>query len=130
MILLQPVVEILAVAMAHTLSQNCADRSWVAVMAVVRHARRCDPGDHLGRCKECLGGGHVAALTEHDVDQRAGAIDGAVEIPPPPMDLDVGFIDIPTAPCLSAPASPQIFRQRRRELARISHTNRVHRASE
>jgi hypothetical protein len=39
-------------------------------------------------------------LAEHHVDQRAGAIDGAVEITPVSLDLDVGLINIP---CVDGP---------------------------
>src|ERR1700691_747376 len=44
-------------------------------------------------------------------------VDGAVEIAPTDLDFDVGFVDVPTAPNLAAPApTPQILGQRRRQL--------------
>ena len=60
-----------------------------------------DAGDHLGRLEERLRGGHITVLAEHHVDQRAGAINGAVEITPLSVDLDVGLIDVTSSglPC-------------------------------
>src|ERR1700761_4897192 len=55
-------------------------------------------------------------LAEHHVDQRAGAINGAIEITPLPVDLDVGLINIPASTRLAASASPETFSQRWREL--------------
>jgi hypothetical protein len=89
MILLQPVVEILAVAVPHTCAQRRPDRAGIAVVPIRSDLIRRDAGDHLGGFEERLRGGHVAVLAEHHVDQRAGAIDGAVEITPVPMHLDV-----------------------------------------
>ena len=56
-------------------------------------------------------------LAEHHVDQRTGAIDGAIEVAPLPVDLDVGLVDVPAPAGLAASASPQTFSQRRRESA-------------
>src|ERR1700761_2971649 len=86
MILLQSVIEILVVAMPHTFAQGRPDRPWIAVVAIRGDAVGCDAGDHLGRLEERLRGGHVAMLAERHVDQRARAIDGAVEITPLPVD--------------------------------------------
>src|ERR1700744_2766221 len=105
-VLLQPIVQITTVAMPHACPQDRADRSRIAVMAIGRDARWRDAGDHLGRCEERLCGRHVAVLTEHHVDQRTGAIDGAVEVAPLPMNLDVRFVDIPATAGLAAPAPP------------------------
>jgi len=51
----------------------------------------------------------VTQLVVHHVDQRAGLIDGAVEITPLPVDLDVGLVNIPAAAPLP--------RRRRRRLS-------------
>jgi hypothetical protein len=58
MVLLQPVVEILAVAMPHTCARGRPDRAGIAVVPV--------RGDPIGRDA----GGHIAVLAEHHVDQR------------------------------------------------------------
>src|ERR1700722_3701396 len=116
MILLQAIVEILAVAMPYTCAEDRPDRSWITVVPIRGHPVGRDAGDHLGGREKRLGGGHVAVLAEHHVDQRAGAIDGAVEITPLPVDFDVGLVNLPAAAHLAAPASPQTFSQRRREL--------------
>jgi hypothetical protein len=55
-------------------------------------------------------------LAEHHVDQRAGAINGAVEITPLPVDFDVGLVNVPAAARLAPPASPQTFNQCQRKL--------------
>src|ERR1700761_6412600 len=103
MILLQPVIEILAVAMAHTCSQGRPDRAGITVVPIRGDPVGRDAGDHLGRLEECLRGGHVAVLAEHYVDQRPRTIDGTIEITPLAVNLDVGLVDIPTETRLGAP---------------------------
>jgi hypothetical protein len=100
MILLQSVIEILAVAMAHTCSQDRPDRAGITVVPIRGDPVGGDAGDHLGRLEECLRGGHVAVLAKHHVDQRARAIDGTVEITPMPVNLDVGLVDVPASTLL------------------------------
>src|SRR5580692_2051905 len=116
MILLQSVVEILAVAMPNTCAQHRPDRAGITVMPVRGDPIGRDAGDQLGRLEERLRGGHVAVLAEHHIDQRPRAIDGTVEITPMPVNLDVGLVDVPALACLAAPASPQTFSQCRCEL--------------
>src|SRR6202041_1465341 len=116
MILLQSVVEILAVTMPHTCAQHRPDRARITVMPIRGDPIGRDAGDHLGRREERLRGGHVAVLAEHHVDQRAGAIDGTVEITPVSLNLDVCLINVPAPPRLAASASPQMFSHRRCEL--------------
>ena len=88
-ILLQSVVEIAARAMAYVTAQFSSDRPRIAVVSVGRDAGRGDAGDCLGRAEERLGGGHVACLAQHHVYQHTGAIDGAIEVDPAALDLDV-----------------------------------------
>src|SRR6202041_702583 len=116
MILLQSVVEILAVTMPHTCAQHRPDRARITVMPIRGDPIGGDAGDHLGRREERLRGGHIAALAEHHVDQHAGAIDGTIEITPVPVDLDVRLINVPATAHLATSAPPQIFSHRRREL--------------
>src|SRR3984957_9952518 len=80
MILLQSVVEILAVAMPNTGAQDRPDRAGITVMPIRGDPIGRDAGDHRGRLEERLRGGHVAVLAEQHVDQRARAIDGTIEI--------------------------------------------------
>ena len=70
MILLQPVIEVLAVAVPHTGAQGRPDRPGVTVVPVRGNSVGCDTGNHLGQLEERLRGGHVAVLAEHHVDQR------------------------------------------------------------
>ena len=106
-ILLQSIVEIAAGAMAHRLAQHRADRTGVAVVAIRGHPVRGDVGDRLGGSEERLGGGHVAVLAEHHIDQRAVAVNGAIQIAPLPVHLDVGLVDIPALADLAASATAQ-----------------------
>src|ERR1700755_2998993 len=78
MILLQPVVEILAVAMPYTGAEYRPDRAGITVVPIRGHPVRRDAGGHLGGLEERLRGGHVAVFAEHHVDQRAGAIEPAI----------------------------------------------------
>src|SRR3954470_21346000 len=61
-ILLQSVVEILAVAMPDLLAQHRPDRPRMTVVPVRGHPIRGNIGDGLGGLEECLRGGHVAVL--------------------------------------------------------------------
>src|ERR1700728_2064087 len=54
MILLQPVVEILAVAMPPTRAQRRSDRPRITVVPIRGDPVGRDAGDHLGRREECL----------------------------------------------------------------------------
>jgi hypothetical protein len=62
MILLQSVIEILAVAMAHTFAQGRPDRAGITIVPIRGDPVGRDAGDHLGPLEECLRGGHVAVL--------------------------------------------------------------------
>src|SRR3984957_2056114 len=62
MILLQSVIEILAIAMPDTGPQGRPDRTGITVMPICGHSVRRATGDHLGRLQERLRGGHIAAL--------------------------------------------------------------------
>jgi len=85
-------------------------------VAIRGHPGRGDVGDGLGGLEKRLGSRHVPVLTEHHVDQRAVAVNGAIEIAPVPVHLDIGFVDIPALPDLAAPATAHTFSQCRREL--------------
>jgi hypothetical protein len=52
--LLQPVVEILAVAVPHSFAQHRPDCTWITVVPVSGHPIGRDTGDHLGRLEERL----------------------------------------------------------------------------
>src|SRR3954451_11916287 len=63
-ILLQPVIQVGAGSVSHTLAQLSADRPGVAVVAVRRDPVRCHASDRLRGAEERLGGCPVAVLTE------------------------------------------------------------------
>jgi len=92
MVLLQPVVQVAAGPVPHPPAQLGLDRPGVDVVAIRRDPIRCHPSDRLGGAEERLGRRHVAMLTEHHIHQRAGAVDGTIQIAPAALDLDVGLI--------------------------------------
>src|SRR5512132_2449546 len=123
-ILLQPVIEVAAGPVPHPFAELGLDRAWVAVVAVRRDPVRCDPGDRLGGPEERLRRRHVAVLAEHHIHQRAGAVDGSIEIAPATLDLEVGLIHVPAPARLAAPALPQVLGQGGGEL-RFPLTHRL-----
>src|SRR3954470_13403213 len=97
MILFQSIIQITAGAMAYRPAQLAADRTRVAVVAVGRNPIWGDAGHALGGAEERPGGLHVPMLAEHHVDQRAGAVDGTIQVAPATADLDVSLVR-PTLP--------------------------------
>ena len=116
MILFDPVVEILAGAVLHAVTQHCLDGARIAVMPVRGDPCRRHAGDRSGGTKERFRRRHVPLLAETHVHQRSGTVDRPVEITPASMDLDVGFIDIPGAADPASPAAAKMIDQRRCEL--------------
>ena len=117
MILLNPVVQVLTGPMANTLAEFGADRARVTVVSVRRDPGWRDAGDHLAERKNALRGGHVARLAEPHVHQRARCVDGAIQVAPAALDFDVGLVDIPVPPDLTAaPPSRRSSAKRRGEL--------------
>ena len=93
MILLNAVVEILAVPVADIRTKLASNRTRVTVMPVGGHPGRSDASHRFGRSKELLCRGHIAGLAQHHVHQRASAVNRPVQIAPMAIDFDVGFID-------------------------------------
>jgi hypothetical protein len=115
-ILLQSIVEVAAGAVLHAFTQLRPDRARVAVVAIRGHPVRDNIGDCLGGLEERLRSRHVTVLAEHHVDQRAVAVNGAIEIAPMPVHLDVRLVNVPALPDPTASATAQTFSQSRREL--------------
>ena len=78
MILLNPVVEILAVPVSDIRAKLASDRTRVTVMPVRGHPRRSNASDRFGRSKELLRRGHITGLAQHHVHQSASAVDRSV----------------------------------------------------
>jgi hypothetical protein len=57
MILLQSVIQILAVAIPHIGAQGRPDRAGITVVSIRGDPVGRDAGDHLGRLEECFRGG-------------------------------------------------------------------------
>src|SRR5580700_4287699 len=68
--------------MPHMAAEFCPDCPGIGIVAVRGDPIRGYAGHRLCRSKEGLGGGKVAVLTQHHVDQGASAIDRAIQIPP------------------------------------------------
>src|ERR1700746_1708060 len=104
-ILLKSVVQIATCPMPHMAAEFCPDCPGIGIVAVRGDPIRGYPGHRLCRSKEGLGGGKVAVLTQHYVDQGASAIDRAIQIPPTPTHPNVCLVDVP-APADFAFSSP------------------------
>jgi hypothetical protein len=99
-ILLQSIVEVAAGAVLYAFTQPRPDRTGIAIVAIRGHPVRDNISDGLGGLEECLRGVHVAVLAEHHIDQRAVAVDGAIQIAPP--GRPEGFhLQPPTEPCVN-----------------------------
>ena len=78
MILLNAVVEILAVPVSDIRAKLASDRTRVTVVPVSGHPGRSNASDRFGRSKELLCRGHIAGLAQHHVHQSASAVDRSV----------------------------------------------------
>ena len=67
MILLNAVIEILAVPVADIRTKLASNRTRVTVMPVGGHPGRSDASHRFGRSKEFLRRGHIAGLAQHHV---------------------------------------------------------------
>ena len=80
-ILLKSVVQIATCPMPHMAAEFCPDCPGIGIVAVRGDPIRGYAGHRLCRSKEGLGGGKVAVLTQHHVDQGASAIDRSPTVP-------------------------------------------------
>lgn len=110
---LQPIVKVAARPVPHRPAPLGADRAWVAVVTVRCHPSGRDARHRPGRAKVRLGGRHVAAFAEQHVHERAGAVDGAVDVSPAPSHPQVSLIDLPTPSDLAVPTTPEVLGHRR-----------------
>ena len=86
-ILFQSIVEVAAGTVLHAFTQLGPDRTWIAVVAIRGHPVWDDIGDCFGGLEERLCRRHVTMFAEHHVDQRAVAVDRAIEVAPVPVYL-------------------------------------------
>jgi hypothetical protein len=91
-ILLKSVVQIATCAMPHMATELGPDCPGTGIVAVRGDPIRGSASHRLCRSKEGLGGGTVAVLTQHHVNQGASAIDRAIQIPPPTTHLNVCLV--------------------------------------
>ncbi len=59
--------------------------------------------------EKSLGSIHVSLLAQHRVNEVPIPINGTIEVTPLPLDLDVGFIDIPGDANFSASLGAQLI---------------------
>ena len=59
--------------------------------------------------EERFGGRNISLGAEEEIDGLSGPVDGAVEISPATLDLDVGLIDAPGSVGLASEAVPPLF---------------------
>ena len=78
MVLLKSVIEVATRPVPDMFAELSPNGSGIGVMAVGGDAIRCGASDRLGRSIERLGCRQVAVLAQHDVNQRAIAIDRAI----------------------------------------------------
>ncbi len=75
--------------MHDVLAQRLPDRSGIRIVPIRRHPVRHLPCYVHRLPEETLGGVHIAMFAEHGVNEVAIPINGAIEIFPLPVDLDV-----------------------------------------
>ena len=106
MILLNAVVEILAVPVSDFHAELASNCTRITVMPVRGHSGRSNTGDRFGRSKELLCRGHIAGLAQHHIHQSASAVNRSVQIAPSATDFDVGFIERTTSAADPTPTTP------------------------
>src|SRR6202040_3870933 len=105
-ILLKSVVQIATCPMPHMAAEFGADCPGIGIVAV-----RGGASHRLCRSKEGLGGGEVAVLAQHHVDQGASAIDRAIQIPPTTTHPNVCLVDVPASADFAFSSPTQVFSQ-------------------
>ncbi len=76
-------------------AKDLADRTWGGSMSIGRHPLWGVTNDLDGLLEKAPGRFHVSLLTHHRVNQVPIPIDGPIEIPPFPFDVDGGLINVP-----------------------------------
>src|SRR5262245_7165191 len=100
MILLQPIIGIAYRTVDHggpELEPECA---WIGAMAIGGDTARTALAKQTHRAEEGTGSREIARLTEANVKQIAGVVQGAIEVHPLAIDFDQGLIDMPSAAAL------------------------------
>jgi hypothetical protein len=75
--------------------------------------------------EEALRRGHVALLTQQRLDEVTLPVDGAVEVAPAPVDVEVRLVRGPRRAALPAPLGAQPLGQQRRGARRLVAHRRV-----
>src|ERR1700756_3223894 len=115
-ILLKSVVQIATCPMPHMAAELCADGPGIGIVAVRGDPIRGYAGHRLCRSKEGLGGGKVAVLTQHHVNQGASAIDRAIQIPPMTTHPNVCLVDVPASADFAFSSPTEVLSQCRGKL--------------
>src|SRR6266481_3231961 len=110
-ILLKSVVQIATCPMPHMAAEFCPDCPGIGIVAIRGDPIRGYAGHRLCRSKEGLGGGKVAALTQHHVNQRAIAIDRAIQILPMTTHPNICLVDVSASADFASSSPPQVLSQ-------------------
>ncbi len=112
MVLFKSIIQVDARPVADVAAQRRADCAWVGVMPVGCHPVRHKTGNGPCRAEEPLGRSHVTGRAQHRVDEVPVAIDRPIQVAPATMDLEVGFVDVPTlaraASCAVTPLAQRL----------------------
>jgi hypothetical protein len=112
MVLFKSIVQIDARPVTDVAAQRRADRAWVGIMPVGCHAVRHKAGNRPCGAEELLGCSHVTGRAQHRVDEVPVAIDRPIQVAPAAMNLEVGFVDVPTlaraASCAVTPLAQRL----------------------
>ncbi len=95
MILFQPIVQIATAAVDDLPTECPVNRAGISLVPVRGHAVRGVADHGTGPAEEALGSLPITRRAEQRIDQITVPIDGAVQIAPPAVDLDVGLVDVP-----------------------------------
>src|ERR1700730_9396132 len=110
-ILLKSVAQIATCPMPHMAAELGPDCPGIGIVAVRGDPIRGYASHRLCPSKEGLGGGEVAVLTQHHVDQGAGAIDCAIQIPPTTTHPNGCLVDVPASADFAFSEPTQVLSQ-------------------
>jgi hypothetical protein len=96
MVLLKSIIRIDVGPVADVAAQRGTNRAWIGVMPVRGHPVGHKSDNRARRVKEPLGRSHITGFAQHRIDEVPGTVDRPIQVVPTALDLQVGFIDIPT----------------------------------
>jgi hypothetical protein len=95
MVLFKSIVQVDVRPVADVAAQRWADCARVRVVPVACHSVWYKAGNRSCRAEEPLRCSHIASGAQHCVDEIPVAVDCSIQVAPPAMDLEVGFVELP-----------------------------------